>query len=265
MSINKFSTVANGFLIRHTCQIFLENDEGLYPVPEGSGVFVSGANGFYLLTAEHVIENISSSILWEGNVQYDLAGMIEEIVYSSSGENLEIEATTETFQDEDLAVAKLKNNAAREIIEIGYSFLSKSKIDFYHRPIEDKIPRYIAFGFPVRKTRRRERASHVKSIPFSFLSIFHWKEAFNGEGLDQNTHITVAYNIKKVASMVTGLFRKSIRPEGISGGGLWTFKRNEKQTNGPITFRLVGILIEYRRKEKVMVASKLSNLGQYLE
>lgn len=116
---------------------------------------------------------------------------------------------------------------------------------------------YCTIGYPVRRSRVRSAALSVAAPADSYAGVSVDDPAvFAHLGLSPNTHILISFDREKIISP-HGVRVPTVKPYGKSGGGLWRFDSLVAPGIPALANPLVGILTEWRRDEKLMVATRI--------
>lgn len=200
----------------------------------GTSVIVNLFDNLFLITAAHVIEDISLP------KQYVL--IKDEYV------NLKTAFNCIKDKNKDLAYLKLDN----ELSNIFYSnFIPIEQADISQN--EKKSMHYGFMGFPKSKVKGIYGTSKFDFTPYMFYDVEVEKDIYSNLNFDQNTHIIINFNQKESFDRIE---EKIIppSPKGISGGSVWEI--NDLKT--PEKNKLAGIGIEYRNKQfKVLICTKI--------
>lgn len=101
--------------------------------------------------------------------------------------------------------------------------------------------------------RARAYAYHAESIP---------EERYASFGISPATHIAIPLNLK-VGYDSEGVHRNFPRPQGMSGSPIWVLYEETVQATHP-TFPLVGVGTDYLRREKVLIGTDASVIGEIM-
>jgi hypothetical protein len=122
---------------------------------------------------------------------------------------------------------------------------------------------YMAFGFPNSKNKPDHGKRTVQPRRFSYGGpLFLSSEAADPQTSPVESHL-LRMKYDRRSRTVEGEVVNSIEPRGISGGGLFDMGTILPAPE-PHPCRLAGILIERRRKEKVIVATEIATIMSVL-
>lgn len=111
--------------------------------------------------------------------------------------------------------------------------------------------RYAFLGFPGSKGKVNPVARDVRSAAYSYLSSAAPPEVYAGLGLDEAFHIVLPFDERNIITLDAQPFNfPSVK--GMSGSPLWQLRRSEDGGR-----RVVGVMIERRRKENVVIAADI--------
>lgn len=213
----------------------------------GTGVFFAIGDRRFVLTASHVFgpPGEGHQCLYipshrTGNLTELVGTYVRSNPDKSSGGN----------DTNDVGIVLLDEGLAEQI-EIG-AFVTPDLVDV--NDIGDFAMPYMAMGFPWRvspKVCRRSRTA--KASIFSYTSELLKHERLQERGLNPQTHFLLRY-AKRHSRDRTGRDITAPDPHGLSGGPLW---RLEPLNRHGESSRLVGIVIEWDRKEAGLLAFRL--------
>ena len=255
-SFHEFAENSAKKILNSTCQFFYDGNKG-HPIGEGTGVLIEIDNKGFLVSAAHVLEKKDVYLLQE-NYEISLGGkkFYTPIPEDSKREDDQI----------DIGVLEL-NTEDHERFKEFFEFISLDKIEVNHHVTKDNY--YMAIGFPSSKTDRTDSVEYIKSKPFIFTTQAIENEDLIKQGYSYSDNIFVEYNKKEVQEPGKNHLQIGPDPDGNSGGGLWHIVKNPGEFNIEIfenyfPYKLVGILIEHKRREKVMIATRIDHVTEFI-
>ena len=220
-------------LIRHTCQFFVKGESGLKPM--GSGVLALIHDTYYILTASHVAEVISSDV--------DVLVQVDHKRYINVVGEINM---TDLHKDKNIDIAYIK--LTEEFVKAlpkQYIFLTIDKIRKHINLLD--ASNYCILGFPENNVKQengilKTGAAYYITSPAKDNRYEHY-----GFTKEDCYIMDIA---GKGTSLFTGEKRSKINTHfnGMSGCGLWLLIIDqEPETKEFFTdYRLIGIMTEYR-------------------
>lgn len=224
--------------------------DGKKITPCASCILVSAEKQYFLITAGHVIEE---------NDPEDLGILIENVFNILIGEMRYINPYLDEKSDKiDIAVWKLDEKIAN-ILKQRYKFLPIEKLGLNHELILDE-PRYLVVGFPWRKSKPNPISKIIRPKPLVFAGKVATEDAYKELHLERHTNIVLNYLQRKIVNGKTGFVRKGVKPEGISGCGIWYIdKFIYLPSEGPC-FKLLSIVtVRYALQNLIVIVWKERN------
>lgn len=213
----------------------------------GSCVLMRIGDRHFALTAAHVMDRLVA----RGHI---MIGGIRDIVYVAlRAYGTEI-PNGGTRDDDlvDLAFLELSDAQAADLGECVW--LTPEDVDW--RPVPTGTDAaYLALGYPWRNSRLNRSAGRLDATPVAYGGTLAAPGLYAGTDYDPDTHIVINFNRKRIVSKA-GWGVPMVKPQGMSGGGLWRF--SSLLAGEPADRdRLAGILIAWHWDEqKVMVATR---------
>ena len=203
-------------------------------------------NDHFLISAAHVfaVKTTEVSILTE-RALYSIGGELNVTNLSSSG--------SKRRDNVDIAILKI-DDAELEKIYKKYRFLCLD--DLLLNFTLPNGPQYLAVGYPVTKTKINPVKLKVKPLPFVFATKPADDRLYDKLNFERFSHVLVEYD-KQIRSIKSGAIMTGPAPYGMSGAGLWYLPDLFPQKDIPVPRKLIGVLIEYRKDENVMVATRI--------
>ncbi|WP_155806675.1 trypsin-like serine protease [Mariprofundus ferrooxydans] len=272
MSTGKIKTVAEATFDRmnecskELAKQFLKSVRSIYgstkygkPSHIGSGVLISYGSNKILLTAAHVMDHNELTTLY-------ISG--ERSLVSLTGHcSLTVAPNGNRRMDKlDFALLLLSDETIQKMGQVEY-------LDEHQFQVTDLPPNErccLALGFPNSRNKRCNNTNmKVKQEPFVYTSVLKTDD-FLYRSLSANPayHYLLDYcsNHSKDEENNTV---NSVSPKGVSGGGLFLIEGmanpESYKPNAKCNGKLLGILIEYHKNEKVLLFTKLSVVLKYLQ
>jgi hypothetical protein len=227
----------------------------------GSAVLFKFENGYYLLSASHVLEtkDIDNILVPTTEIsmrKFPTIGIVSTpIPKSGKREDDKI----------DIAVLKLYNPTFIEELKSYKQFLDFSKIEF-DEPISFGLPNQIVCGFPDHRMKFDPIKKGWKASLFVFLfriSSFNKYEKYN---CNKETHIFLEYPKYLQQESSNDPLVISKNPHGISGCGVWQIEKSNSINEDSLEYKLIGIIIEFQSKyHRVLIASRLKPIKEFLK
>jgi hypothetical protein len=218
-------------------------DERSRPLHIGTGFFVNVGPDCFLVSAAHV---------------FDIAAISGMYFYSTEnqkrhldGNMLRSKAAFGRKQDKvDIGVLRLGTEGRPP-----FSQIRKFAMDIsYLKP--EYIPRagkgYVIIGFPCTKNGFRVHTSDVLAAPYAYRSDSIPDEDYAKHGVSTESHVVLPLNLKKVFGP-EGQAIHFPKPEGMSGAPVVVLYGDSIEQSRVFPVAAVGI--EYRAKEKVLIAT----------
>ena len=212
------------------------------PVLCGTGFFVNVASDCFLVSAAHVLDDAKTHRMYfhtSLRMQRQLDGTI---VRSGS-------VATRLTDRVDIGVVRLGRRGRPPYPEVhkfamDVSYLSPSRL-----PRAGKT--YSFNGYPETKNRFRPKYRDVLAVPYSYRTESLPESAYRKYGVSPETHIVLPLDVKVGFDSE----KKPVRfpkPQGMSGSPMVVLFEDEGESR---VFPVVGVCIEYRKSERVVIAS----------
>ncbi len=223
---------------QHTIQLFVYNSK---VKPLGTGVFVKLKDDYFILSASHVLKDISN----------------ENLLYIKTNSkqilSLQGDITSNRIESKDhldAAFFKLTDQASIELLKYHKPLESKQIIINYY-PIENEI--LITAGFPEAATSISSEGIDSRGI---IMELKHSKpNSYSHHNVTSSRCILTDYRIK---DLNTNKYIKLEDPHGYSGSGLWTIKLTQVDEKLIPKLYLIGILYQYSKsKYYVLFAERM--------
>ena len=134
--------------------------------------------------------------------------------------------------------------------------ISKNRIDPARRV-------YLAVGYPNSKNKVKWQDRSIVPHRATYYSNFkEHKELFENLGISSESHLSIAYNRKALDADYNIV--NAIHPRGISGGPFFDLgrivSRDDLHRETPLDPLLSGLVIEYHKDHKAMLAVKIDKI-----
>jgi len=222
------------------------------PYHIGSCVLIEFNSSKYLITAAHVIDHNEITTLYISGGSDLIQIESEALITNSSNGN----------RDDDKLDFTILSLSAEILEKLGnIIFLNESFI--LNTPPTSNGKMYLALGFPNSKNKKVNNSEKkVTQNPFVYSSTLNLDEKiFNEIGATESQHYLLDFCSKHSKDENNNTVN-SISPKGASGGGLFFIEGisnpESYRPNTNCTGKLVGILIENHKKQKIIMATKIS-------
>ena len=222
------------------------------PSQIGSGFFIRVNSTFALISAAHVLRVLTHGPLFYYTTPTNLEQVVGKLILGRGAGGAEDKI--------DVAAVFLENQRGPP-----YPDVQKYAVDMsYMRPnfVPREKKRYIIVGYPAsgahinpkkRTVQADARGYHADSIPDA---------KYSAHGLDPFTHVILPLDLK-VSYDSEGNHQNVPKPQGMSGSPIWCLFDNEALDDSRV-FPLVGVAIEYRKKDLVMVIADIAIIQELL-
>ena len=215
-------------------QLFLKKEEKYYA--DSTAVLIELNNQFFVFSASHCIQDNSYIIHDREFIELPVIWSIQSILDKDSSE--------------DIYIAELSKKI--DFIDREYYQISLNDIHSYGNCI-------IGFsGFPYTKNGKKWEKLEFKNRPY-----FYWgqSELLEEKNYDNNRHLKMPQDRKKMLSNIGGHVNIAPSPKGISGGTIFKLANNiESISKGFYDVKLIGIGIENReQQDKSLIGHTLSH------
>lgn len=225
--------------------LFQEDDHRNRPEPIGTCVLFAVGSRRFLVTAAHVLDEVHKSPVYLGYgetmIPLDSGQIVGSVMPDSGRDNDPI----------DIGVLALQGDRYLQLKD--EDFLGPDEVDVNEVAEPEKF--YIAIGFPADQVVHADIEPQLKFDGITSMGrgkpeLFDELRVFS-----PHSHILVEY--EQECMVIGDDYKAAPDPHGMSGGALFRFdsvKAPGKDEKDP----LVGILIEFRRKHRLMVATQIS-------
>lgn len=232
--------------------IYGSTDQGR-PCHIGSCILLNINSRKMLLTAAHVIDESKVSTLY-------LAGGGELVPINGECNNTSSPDGDRHKDKFDFAFIQLSDLIVEKLVDC--VFLTEQQL--LNSGDQEVGGLYLALGYPNSKNKKVNNCEKkIVLKPLIYTSTLkHDELIFQRIGIKSNTHLLLVY--KKKSKDEYGEIDNSVFPTGASGGGLFLVEGMTKlesylpsaKCNG----KLVGLLVEWHKDEKVIVATRMSQI-----
>lgn len=230
---------------RYIVPIF--TDEKSKPMSTGTGFLLNTGFGHALVSAAHVLDGFR-----EGRSYYFYATPKSKRAIAGTALFSKLPLTGRRDDDIiDVVVVLLEGDPDElpPFPEVGRDSLQLDLLAPQAVPRASK--RYAFLGFPGSKGKVNPVARDVKSVAYSYLSSIAPPEVYAQLGLEETFHIVLPFDDRKIVSLDAKRINfPSVK--GMSGSPLWEL-RSAKDGGR----RVVGVMIERREKENVVIAADI--------
>jgi len=228
------------------------SNEHRKPYHIGSCVLIEVGSSKYLVTAAHVIDHNEITTLYVSGGSDLIQIEAEALITKPSTGNRDDDKL-------DFAILPLSTDIIEKIGTV--AFIKESSI--LNTTPKSKGKLYLALGFPNSKNKKVNNPDKkVTQNPFVYSSTLNSdSKIFSKVGATESQHYLLDFCSKHSKDKNNNVVN-SIAPKGASGGALFFIEgMNDPESYRPnteCTGKLVGILIENHKKQKVILATKIS-------
>ena len=224
--------------------LFHEDYDRNRPAPFGSCVLFRFGDQHFILSAAHVLDWLHTSVVYLGNAT--------EMVQLESGNLFTSEIPPGGSREDDpidIGVFPLTKKVWSQLS--GDDFLEIVDIDVNEKA-EDPRRFYIGLGFPIEGAIYGYLEPYLKFPGISTMGMSKPEMFAELKEFSPLTHILVGYDHDLM--VIGDKYDVPPKTEGLSGGALFRF---DSVTIPNAKDFLVGILIEHRRQQRVIVATQI--------
>jgi hypothetical protein len=222
------------------------------PYHIGSCVLIEVGSSQYLITAAHVIDHNEITTLYVSGENDLIQIEAEALITNPSTENRDDDKL-------DFAILPLSDDIKNKLGSV--VFLCEQFI--LNTSPECKGKLYLALGFPNSKNKKVNTSENkVSQNPFVYSSTLNLDDnVFEKVGATKSQHYLLDFCSKYSKDEMNNIVN-SFAPKGASGGALFFIEGMSNpenyRPNAKCKGKLVGILIENHKKQKVIMATKIS-------
>ncbi|MCL9770196.1 serine protease [Flavobacterium sp. HXWNR69] len=250
---NELIRATTNSILDSTIQFFYDNAKG-EPAPTGSGLLISIADRFFMLTAAHVIaEDYNSIFIILPDKELTLGGKLHFTPLPLSGKREDDKI--------DIAIMELEDSVVSDILS-SFKFITLDNIEIGHKV--DELPYYLSVGYPATKTKKVWKQDEISAIPYPYQTEPEPKFEFEKFGFNKFSHIAVKFD-GKVTSESNKSVHSAPKMNGISGSGLWYLK-DFATPNMIDNKQLVGLVIERVNTSgnQAIIATRIDLVTEFL-
>lgn len=250
--IDELTTKYTQRITRFTVQLYEYNeDHKKYKTPYlsiASGVLISHDERYFIITAGHVISdhNKGNIGILEINTFYRLINEGQNIFYIDPDKSSK-------YENFDITIWEL-DSSTTSILNKYYDFLTPENV-----VLEDEYPllrNYLIIGFPSTMTKFNFFKSRLRPKVYKFLTRTVDESIYKLLKLDSKINFVVQFNQRKVRKMGSGIIRRSVKLEGISGCGIWYIPDPISNVEVSNNFYLVSIVFKHDINKKYIISLK---------
>lgn len=246
--INEVVAASANVLLRHVVPLF-NISRGKRPVLIGTSLLVERGGAHFLVTARHVADRLLEP--W-GLSYYVATGDIHRVL----GSVLHTQPHPDVLPVDryDVAVIKLALEAQPPGVDVRKLPLPFESLHAFQFPRHSK--QYLVTGFPQSRSRANPQNRQLKSEPAGFRLASATTDHYASLGLTEQEHIVLGLDIEKMV-FPDGSQRQVADPHGMSGSPLWLLFDEDRPNDRKIALA-VGVVIEYHRDKKLLVATDIA-------
>jgi hypothetical protein len=206
----------------------------------------------YLITAAHVIDHNKNTELY-------VSGEFETILITGTASITGAPDGVRKDDIIDLAIIHIDSDMLKKMGKLHY--ITEGEMEL--RDISGMYQCCLALGYPNSKNKYKvHRGASLKESPFVYTAYLeHGVEVYSKTKTNPNHHYLLGYSDKHLLNENEEIVN-SLSTKGVSGGGLFLIEGATDpvsyKPNTPCSGKLIGILIEYRKYEKVLIYTKMS-------
>lgn len=216
----------------------------------GSGILIKINSNHILITAAHVIDDSD-----KGNLSIPF----ENTLIGLDGFYCSPIPKGKTRDDDmfDFAFAFLDESTISGLLQ-NYEFLDYKNILL--KDMDTLVKIYSCIGFPGSKNKT---INSIKPAPYSYFNTSLDESKMTEHNIDSNINLAISYNSKSTYSS-DGQKQQVPKPKGISGGGIFTWKIEDKNRIGnyKVTPFLAGVFIATSNHNKIWIGTKIQPILQ---
>ena len=227
-----------------------EKDERGDSQGHGTGLLVANRGANFLVTAAHVLDPLRE----RSRLFFPCAKLKERNIGGSMLATIPLNGKCRNEDRVDIAVVRLDGDA-----QPPYPEVDKESLDIsWLRP--SPLPRHgtswFITGFPARRTKTHRIKKQVEVGPFGHACSSIEDSGYANLGLRPTESFALEFNVNKVY-VGNGPPVKAPNPQGMSGSPIWLLYDHPSE-NGGTGKQVVGIAIEHRHREKLIVGTDIS-------
>ena len=232
-------TRAVEMLARFTVPLFINHDR---PVHVGTGFFVTVGSDCFLVSAAHVLDVGADSTMYFYIAPHETRRL--------DGRMIRRKAQHRASDVIDVGVVRLGAAARPPFPAVDKYAMDISYLKPNYRPREGK--EYVIVGYPNRKVRLRVHEKNVQVTPYGYKSPSVAEQDYGKHGVTAETHVLLPLDLE-VGFDMTGRHVNIPKPQGMSGAPVVVLYGDAAEDSR--VFPVVAVGIEYRRAEKILLAT----------
>lgn len=213
------------------------------PTHLGAGFFVQKDDDYFLVSAAHVLDKALS----HGLYFYSSPSVIRHL----TGRLVRSRPTGGRSDDHiDIGVVKITGDVRPPFPDVRKIAMNISYLKPRYLPRSKK---HFAFvGFPATKSKVKRGGRSILVKPYSYRSDSILEDDYTKHGIQPETHVVLPLDLRKGFDPGGNMVHFP-KPQGMSGSPVVVLY--EQEDGGSRMFPVVAVAIEYRKKDKVVVAT----------
>ncbi len=220
----------------------LYSDDAGRPLLRGTGFFVNVGSECFLISAAHVLDQAMAEGMYVYSAPRQKRYLQGRVVRSGTPENRSTDIV-------DIGVLKLSGIGRPPFAEVRKFAMDVS----YLKP--HRLPRagreYVIVGFPATKNQFRVRHKDMLAVPYAYRSDSIPEVEYRKNGVSPESHVLLPLDLRRGFD-AAGRPTHFPRPQGMSGAPVVVLFEGESEAR---VFPVVAVGIEYRKAERILVAS----------
>ena len=235
-------------LLCHVLPLFTQT-KGKRPVVVGTGFLVQHNGSSFLVSAAHVLDHVQ---LPRALYYYVEPGTLCRVV----GTVLRTTPPNGNRSEDrfDVGVVRLVDTALPPYPLVSKHSIGSASLRASQLPRTSK--QYVVVGFPKSQSHANPANKQLKSRPYAFRIASAEAKQYQYLGLSDESHIVMQLDASHMF-FPDGQVRAMPDPHGMSGSPLWLLY-DAKGPNDPTSTPIVGVVIEYHKTEKLIVATDIA-------
>ncbi len=208
-----------------------------------SGVLLEIAEVLFLLTAAHVVRKENNIFVPTKDEIKPIKGICRFTLQEDC-----------SFDNIDFAYIKIENKLAKELKDY-FIPLTQNDIDLSDIPQPNDF--YVFTGYPYRKSKNIDNMFETDF--FEYVGPYTAdKSIYDQKHCDIQNNIIIRFNLKQTTTRNGDNLKAVVSPEGISGGGVFSFSKDKKRfIKGDSSTKLVGIAHEHDGQKKIFIGTSI--------
>ncbi len=228
-------------LINYSIPLYLDRNN--QPIHFGTGFFVHKGGHYFLISAAHVLDKALSHGLYFYSSPSKKCHLTGHLIRSGSEINRKDDHT-------DIGVVKLSNKIQPPFRDVQKFAMDISYLQPCYLPRSNK--HYVFVGFPATKTRVVRKDKSIRVTPYAYNSDSVTETDYEKHKVNPETHVILSLKLKKCFNQNKDVVNFP-KPQGMSGSPVVVLY--EQEDGGSRTFPVVAVAIEYRKMEKIVIAT----------